>query len=315
MAYAISPSSKVNIHCRHQNDCQPHLGQRVTIWASFIGVTAGGEFNSTPCSTSISLGRPGTTHIVFHHDAEGSDLYRSPLGSNPGDDSDLPGLMTLQQFLHTGGECDHSKILVCVRSVGLRKTVRPRSREVSVNLIEVGVFDHTASTMLTLWGDKTSSASSWLPNKTFLLISMPVYKAPKRDVRDQMAHLAIGFHTTVEVDPDFARASWLRTTIKRLQERKAFFVHFPTEEWNKVLGSGGPERVLYTIAELEESIMGEEGQNFTGKLNVMLLQTSLLEFWRLNTICCTEWYVLDHCLQNTYPLTTGRLQLWCPAHC
>ncbi|KXJ87746.1 hypothetical protein Micbo1qcDRAFT_207938 [Microdochium bolleyi] len=270
------------------HDYQPHLGQRVTIWASFIGVSIGGELNQAPCSTSVYPGRAGTTHIVFHRDADSCELYRSPLGSSSDSNGDLAGLMTLQEFLNTGFEYDQCKILVCVRSIGRRKAVRSRINELSINLVEVGIFDHTASTMLTLWGDKSTSAASWLPNETLLLISMPKYKSAKHDARDKTAHIAISYNTTVEVDPDFARATWFRSAIRRKQKREAFFVYFPAEEWRNTLPPYGPERVLYTIAEMEERIMSDEAQSFTGMLNVMLLQANFLEHWRLGTICCTE---------------------------
>ncbi|KAH7025740.1 uncharacterized protein B0I36DRAFT_248255 [Microdochium trichocladiopsis] len=303
----------VNLHCRNRHEYQPLLGQRVTIWASFIGVSVGGEFNQTPCSTSVYPGRSGTTHIVFHKDSDGCDLFRSPLRMTDADTGDLPGLMTLQEFLNTGFEYEEAKILVCVRSVGLRRTVRARTREVPINLVEVGIFDHTASIMLTLWGDVTPSAGSWVPNKTVLLISMPKYNPEKCDI-GQPARISLNYNSIVEVNPTFGRAEWLRSTIERRRQREAFFIHFPSEEWNKALAPKGAERVLYTIAEMEERITSDDSTSFTGKLNVMVLQVSLLEHWRLETIGCTECCGVPLCANKVDVMcrncgTTQRLSM------
>lgn len=233
-------------------------------------------------------GRAGTTHINFHKFTDHVDLYRNPLGMRDGVASELPGLMTLQAFLSSGYEYEDGKILVCVRSVGLRRTVLSKVREVQLRFVEVGIFDHTAGIMLTLWGDQGPSAAPWVPNKTLLLITAPMYSHAKDDGR-QPARLSLQRKTIVEVDPTFERARWLRSTIKRKREKEAFFIHFPTQEWQDLLGTKGPERVLYTIAEMEERIMSDESASFTGKLNVLLFETNLLEHWRNGTICCTEW--------------------------
>lgn len=56
---------------------------------------------------------------MVHADSGDGTLYKIPLGS---DGDQLDGLMTLRNYVGGGHEVEDTKVLVCVKSIGTRKT-------------------------------------------------------------------------------------------------------------------------------------------------------------------------------------------------
>lgn len=289
----------MKLYC-NQSEYHPLLGQRITVWATAISAGNQAEIGHIPhCSiaTTIYPGRNGATHIEFHVDQPGSEVdcsLRSPLELDIENNEHLPGLMTLKSFLASGYDLGEGKILVCVRSVGLRRTIYSKKKESNFDLVEVGICDDTAHCVLKLWGDKIPSAKSWAPNQTILLISQPSCYAYDRTNRQDAVHaeVGIGYSSIVDVDPDFAEAKWLRTRIHDMAKRDRVIVPFPMNTWDIQLAMHGPGRTLYTLAEVEEQVrISDPASNFTGKLSVVVLDMNLMNNWRKATMCCTEWYV------------------------
>ncbi|KAI0474465.1 hypothetical protein F4859DRAFT_522088 [Xylaria cf. heliscus] len=275
--------------------CQPLLGQRITLWATSISAGNQAEIGHIPyCSTAATIypGRNGATHIEFHVDEPGSeddDSLRCPLGVNVEQYDYLPGLMTLKSFLAGGYDIGDGKILVCVRSVGLRRTIQPKKREGTLDMVEVSVYDDTDTAVLKLWEDKITSAKSWVPNHTILLLSQPWC----RDYTDRQGtthiEVGIGYSTTVDVNPDFSEATWLRTRVHEMVKKERVLVPFPAGIWDLQLAMYGPNRTLYTLAELEEQVRNQvPATSFTGKLSVVVLEMNLMDNWRKSTIYCIE---------------------------
>ncbi|KAI0386717.1 hypothetical protein F5Y04DRAFT_288591 [Hypomontagnella monticulosa] len=266
------------------------LGKRATVWATYISdaTTAGSALIPFCASaTTIYPGRNGATHLIVHDDVPGSEadsILRSPLEFNRAEYSYLPALMTLKSFLSTGYDMGEGKILVCVRSVGPRRTVRSKKRQCDLDMIDVGVFDDTATSVLKLWEDKVPSAKGWIPNQTILLISKPTCRASGAS-----SELGIGHNSMIDVDPEFPDADWLRSKVKSMSKKQSVYIPFPTDDWDIEAAIHGPGRTLFTIADVEDQVRHPELMiDFTGKLNVIIIEMKLMEHWRKGSICCFE---------------------------
>ncbi|KAI0179205.1 hypothetical protein GGR52DRAFT_588955 [Hypoxylon sp. FL1284] len=280
----------VKVYFLTPSDYKPRLGQRTTVWTSFLSEPTTSGAGGIPFCTAVTTIYPGrnhATHIYFHEDNQGSDgdcILRCPLECNLKDYDYLPGLMTLKAFLATGYDLGEGKILLCVRSVGPRRTIQAKKREGTLDMIEVGVFDDTATTVLKLWGDKVASAKTWIPNQTVLLISRPAYKE-----YGKLTEIGLRHDSMVDVDPQFPDADWLRKRAKKLMKRESVSIPFPSDTWDIKLAMHGPGRTLFTIAEIEGQIRHTDStRDFTGKLNVIILEVKLTEHWHKHTTCCSE---------------------------
>ncbi|KAI0878137.1 hypothetical protein GGS24DRAFT_509161 [Hypoxylon argillaceum] len=286
----------IKLHC-NPSEYQPRLGQRITVWATAISSGNQAEIRHIPyCSvaTTIYPARNKETHIEFHIDEVGSDddrLLRCPLEVNTQQYDYLPGLMTLKSFLASGYDLAEGKILVCVRSVGPRRTIHPKKRKGTLDLVEVGIYDDTAHCLLKLWEDKIPSAKSWIPNQTILLISQPWCQVNNHTSRQDgiCVDIGIGYSSIVDVDPNFPEAIWLRSKIQDIAKKESVIVPFPTDTWDLELAMHGTNRILYTLAELEDQVRNQDiARDFAGKLSVVVLEMNLMEHWRKNTTCCTD---------------------------
>ncbi|KAI1093132.1 hypothetical protein F5B19DRAFT_451195 [Rostrohypoxylon terebratum] len=241
------------------------------------------------CSSTTTLypGRNGATHIIVHNDDPGSEGYRimrCPLECNLKKYEYLPALMTLKLFLSAGYDLGEGKILVCVGSVGPRRTVQSRKTQRTHDMVEVGIFDDTATCILKLWGGKVPSAKTWIPNQTILLISKPTYKD-----NGISPEIGIGFSSMVDVNPEFPDVDWLRNKVKNMTRKQNIFIPFPSDTWDIERAINGPDRTLFTIADIEERVRHPEViADFTGKLNVIIYEMKLMEQWRKNSLCYLE---------------------------
>lgn len=199
--------------------------------------------------------------------------------------------MTLKAFLASGYDFEEGKILVCVRSVGPRRTIYSKKLQKQLELVEVGVYDDTSSCVFKLWEDKIASAKSWSPNQTILLLSNPSCRANKYNSRfdDANAELGIDHSTMVHVDPDFAEADWLRTKVQDLAKKQSVITRFPSETFDREQAMYGPNRLLFTIGDVDEKVRGDSETAFTGKLYVSVNEMSLADHWRKYKTCCSEW--------------------------
>ncbi|XDG04115.1 hypothetical protein ABKA04_003730 [Annulohypoxylon sp. FPYF3050] len=282
--------SKVKVFYFKESDYQLLLGQRVSIWATYIADSTGASSGNIPfcfSTTTLYPGRNGATHIIVHNDDPGSEGYRimrCPLECNLKEYEYLPALMTLKSFLSTGYDLGEGKILVCVRSVGPRRTVQSKKTQRTHDMVEVGVFDDTATCVLKLWGGKIPSAKTWIPNQTILLISKPTYKDTGTS-----PELGIGFSSMVDVNPEFPDVDWLRNKVNSMTKKQSIFIPFPSDTWDIERAINGPDRTLFTIADVEERVRHPEViVDFTGKLNVIILEMKMMEHWRKNTLCYLE---------------------------
>ncbi|KAL7623056.1 hypothetical protein AAE478_006735 [Parahypoxylon ruwenzoriense] len=287
----------VKLHYAKTSDYQLLLGQRVTIWATYIADSTRAVTGFIPfcfSATTISPGWQVATHIILHKDAPGSDgdrIMRCPLECDLTKYDYLPDLMTLKAFLASGHDMGVGKILVCVRSIGPRRTVQLKKRQGTIDLVEVSIFDETATCILKLWRDKVTSAMSWVPNQTILLISKPTCRVNGNpgNRNDTSYEVGIAHNSMVDVDPLFPDADWLRNKVESMSKKESIYIPFPSGTWDIELAIHGPGRALFTIANIEKQVRCTElTTDFTGKLNVVIVEVSLMEHWRKGTICCVE---------------------------
>ncbi|KAI1325145.1 hypothetical protein F5Y16DRAFT_423351 [Xylariaceae sp. FL0255] len=285
----------VKLYCS-PSECQPILGQRVTVWATTISAGNKAEIGHIPfclAATTIYPGRNGATHITLHTDSVGSDggrLFRTPLEANIRRNDYFPGLMTLKAFLVSGYDTGEGKILVCVRSIGPRRTIQSKRFEKQLELVEVGVYDDTASCIFKLWEDKIASARPWAPNQTILLLSNPSCCPNKFKSQndDSSSELGIDYSTMIHVDPNLPEADWLRTKVRDMTKKQSLITPFPADAFDIDRAMFGPDRTLFTIAEVDEQVRNHSATNFTGKLNVIVHETNFMEHFRKSKTCCTE---------------------------
>jgi hypothetical protein len=273
------------------------LGQLVSVWATYVGEPSANQ-DAVPFVSTCTAVNPGPGSRQFlrlePESSETFHLYRTPLDFQSASQS-LQGLVTLDSFIKTGHDnvCG-LRVLVCVRSVGARKRIRPQGRDNDIELQEVAVFDHTFSCILSLWETQTKSTASWIPDTTILLLTSPRWKPwnrPTDTTSQAKGSIGIDQKTLVEVNPNFSDAAWLRKWAKDRTKKEAVGTDFPLQFWDVEDAMHGPIRTLYTIAEVEDYAREEPEWTFTGKLSLIILDTSMADLWFKKAFCCTDWFV------------------------
>lgn len=75
--------------------------------------------------TSIFPEKDNSCYFLIQEKSDDGTMCKMPMGYQ--EDKQLPGLMTLKSFLEGGHEVLDAKVLVCVKSIGGRKTCKPSS--------------------------------------------------------------------------------------------------------------------------------------------------------------------------------------------
>ncbi|ETS82225.1 hypothetical protein PFICI_07227 [Pestalotiopsis fici W106-1] len=267
------------------------FGQRITIYTTSITSSYDSEPGDIPhvnFCTTISPGRNSATHIIFHQDTTFSDhTCRTPPPLHF-----QPGLMCLRSFISSGFDVSDVQILVCVRSVGPQKNIQRRKREATVDLVEVGIFDDTATAVLILWGDHAASAKSFIPNQTLLLISQPTCNSitPSSTKGQPAAELSIGYNSMVFIDPKCPQSKWLSTRITEISRRDSIVTIIPESIWDAVdIGSSSATRGFLTIAEADEQVRQDPGRDFMGTMRLVIMEVNIIALCRKAMFCCAEW--------------------------
>jgi len=74
---------------------------------------------------SIFPEKDNSCYFLVQEKSDDGTMCKMPMGYLEG--TQLPGLMTLKSFLKGGSEVRGAKVLVCVKSIGGRKTCEPSS--------------------------------------------------------------------------------------------------------------------------------------------------------------------------------------------
>jgi hypothetical protein len=116
----------------------------------------------------------------------------------------------------------------------------------SSELISISVFDDTGEASLTLFGAACSSASTWKPSYTVLLISNPGWRI------DRSTNLTLNANTTVHVNPNMSDALWLRALAQRLTKTEHVNPPFPYGVFDIEAAETAEVRILYNLADIDE---------------------------------------------------------------
>ena len=73
-----------------------------------------------PLFASLFPERDRSCHLMVHENSDDGTMFRRPLGYREG--RPLSGVMTLQNFVDGGYDVADAKVLVMVKSVGVKKT-------------------------------------------------------------------------------------------------------------------------------------------------------------------------------------------------
>ena len=100
------------------------LGQLVSIWTAHIsnGDTSHMTSQASTLTTSIFPENDNSSYFLIQEQSGAGILCKTPLGYREG--KQLPGLMTLKSFVEGGAEVLDAKILVCIKSIGGKKTCK-----------------------------------------------------------------------------------------------------------------------------------------------------------------------------------------------
>ncbi|KAK7718237.1 hypothetical protein SLS57_006113 [Botryosphaeria dothidea] len=247
--------SHVQIRLWHGNVTYPlRIGSLITVWTTHITLSEHESISpsSVPLYTSIFPERDRNCHLQIHEDTPENDLRcRKPLNSS---DGDIQGLMTLSSFAAGGWEVPNAKVLVCVKSVGARKTITRPDTTTSSTATTIHLLDHTTTTAtpttITLWDASSTSAADWKPNTTTLLLTAPGFRTP---TAGGPVWLSVTANTRIEVDPAGRDAAWLRGYAARLLRKQHVCPSVPANAFPEVDEiESARTRILFTLAELDE---------------------------------------------------------------
>ncbi|CCC12464.1 hypothetical protein SMACR_06544 [Sordaria macrospora] len=145
-----------------------HIGKLVTIWTGFVGKNSIIQVPFVSMIVPVHPGPASQSCIKFHQEGsnpEETGFCRVPLEYDTGSPaSEMPGLISLKALMkgtqtHEKNDNDTlTRVLVCVSSVGPRKTIKTNNKPGTLDLVEVHVCDKTDHYVIRLWSDQIVSA-------------------------------------------------------------------------------------------------------------------------------------------------------------
>ncbi|TIA19430.1 hypothetical protein D6C80_02931 [Aureobasidium pullulans] len=206
--------------------------------------------------------------------AEFANLCRKPLNCQP-------TLMSLKAFAQGGSEVIDAKILVVVKSVSARKRVTKKDGT-EAYVTRVVLMDDTDEATLSLWDTTSTTPNDWQPSHTALLISSPSLNVSHKN------WLALASDTFVDVDPCIPEAERLRGFAGRKVKREHINPTFPYEEyalWSIIKPN---ERVLYSLADVDDRARKNPGETFEGYLSMIIMDLNMTTLRQQNMLMCNE---------------------------
>lgn len=119
------------------------------------------------------------------------------------------------------------------------------------DLVEVHVYDDTATNKLCLWGILTDTGKEWTPNTTILLISNPIFKLDARG--NGWGNVGLTSASMIDVDPQFRDADWLRNFSVNRCKRECLKQEFPDGLWDLDATLNGHLRIVYSLADIDRT--------------------------------------------------------------
>lgn len=153
------------------------------------------------------------------------------------------------------------------------------------SLLSLGIFDATADASLTLYAPLCSSATTFTPSKTILLISNPGWRI------DKSAKLTLNATSRLDIDPDLADARRLRALAQRLTHREHVNPPFPDVDVGAC--ENARVRVKYTLAEVDEFARANPGESVMGYVSVIITCIDIVAPYKRNMLMCGECCGMD----------------------
>ncbi|KAL9606503.1 MAG: hypothetical protein Q9179_000330 [Wetmoreana sp. 5 TL-2023] len=235
------------------------LGQLVQLWTTRISNLEASTSQNTVHVVTLHPERDHKCCFKVQTVVDDGILFKKPLSCSDG--NQLAGLMTLKNYIEGGHEVADGKVLVCVKSIGGRKTITTKKGQI-LDIVNVIIFDDTCEATFVLYGRVTTSTAYWKISHTILLLSSPSFRGDKGPM------LGINSDTQVDVDPCMTDAEWLRSFAQKPTTSEAVDVPFPEggRKHSGYHGFGsadilvfeveaaisGDVRLLYTLAEIDE---------------------------------------------------------------
>lgn len=124
------------------------LGHLVSIWTPHIShADSNSMAGRSSLVTSIFPEKDNSCYFLVQEQSDDGTLCKAPLGYREG--QQLPGLMTLKSFVDGGAEVLGAKILVCVKSIGGKKTCNVPQIHIKLVLTNVKSLQRRAITLRT----------------------------------------------------------------------------------------------------------------------------------------------------------------------
>ena len=94
----------------------------MSIWTAHVSNSDNSSITNQTSTlmTSIFPENDNTSHFMIQEHSDDGSLCKAPLKYREG--KQIPGLMTLKSLVEGGAEVLHAKVLVCIKSIGGRKT-------------------------------------------------------------------------------------------------------------------------------------------------------------------------------------------------
>ncbi|GAB7365615.1 hypothetical protein MBLNU230_g6684t1 [Neophaeotheca triangularis] len=279
------------------------LGSLLSIWTTHVSNGENGTLSSAsaPLFTSLFPERDRSCHLMVHENSDDGSMCRRPMGFRSG--QALGGLMTLQNFNEGGFDVVGAKILVVVKSVGVKKRVTRKDKSVVEN-ISIHVHDDTAEATLGLWGssantpqggsvlddtpnspsgpDPVPTRHSWKAGETVLLLQAPGSKIGTR------TYLSLTSTTILDINPSIPDTLWLRKWSLRQKSRESINPIFPPATFDLAALTTSPRRTLYTLADLDGFARATHAETFQGYLSVIVAETRLHALYKSRCLFSSE---------------------------
>ncbi|KAK7516418.1 hypothetical protein IWZ03DRAFT_400023 [Phyllosticta citriasiana] len=262
------------------------LGGQVGVWTTHVGLCEDGRLapRVARLCASVFPERDKGCHVQVVQEEEGERGVGEVQWRREAAKAEL---MTLEAFARKVEEVGFDdgmgevvRVVVCVKSAGVRKKVTRKDNTTTTNLA-VHLFDNTATeATLTLWDFSTHSAAAWTPGHTILLLTNPGHRS---NAASSKLWLTLTSTTTLDVDPPVRDAFWLRAHAARMRKKSHINPPFPirhftteTAEEDKQTLLTPINRVLYTLASLDAFARRHPHTTLTGYLSVLLAPLNLV---------------------------------------
>jgi hypothetical protein len=153
---------------------------------------------------------------------------------------------------------------------------------ITAELISIGIFDDTAEGYLTLYGSVSTSASTWTPSQTVLLIANPGWRI------DRTAKLSLNANTQLHIDPNMADARYVRALAQRLTKKDHVNPAFPADVFDAGAAETAVLRVLYKLSEIDEFARSNPKEKVMGYISVIITEIHIVTNYKRNMLMSTE---------------------------